>query len=88
MTVSVRTLVFGLAGLALAACTPASEEAASAPQPEPVAPAPVSAPEHEADRFIVLVGGTPIGAANITRTQTGFEIEYEFRNNGRGPTLN
>lgn len=89
MTVLVRTLVFGVAGLALAACTPASEEAASARQVEPVAaaPAPISAPEHEADRFIVLVGGTPIGSANITRTETGFEIEYEFRNNGRGPTL-
>lgn len=81
MTISVRWMMAGFAGLGLAACEAPGEQAA----PEPVV---IAAPDTEADRFIVLVGGTPIGAANITRTQTGFEIEYEFRNNGRGPTLN
>ncbi|MEO1039992.1 MAG: amidohydrolase family protein [Pseudomonadota bacterium] len=75
-------IVMGVA--ALAACS-APVEDASAPAE---ARAPIAAPEHEADRFIVMVGGTPIGAANVMRTVTGFQIEYEFRNNGRGPTLN
>jgi imidazolonepropionase-like amidohydrolase len=81
MTISVRWVMAGFAGLGLAACDAPTEQAA----PDPVV---IAAPDTEADRFIVLVGGTPIGAANITRIESGFEIEYEFRNNGRGPTLN
>ncbi|MGJ3231022.1 MAG: amidohydrolase family protein [Oceanicaulis sp.] len=46
-----------------------------------------AAPEHEADRYVVRVGGTEIGAAELTRLETGLAIDYEFRNNGRGPTL-
>lgn len=41
----------------------------------------------EAGRFTVLVGGTEIGALEITPSETGFGIEYEYRNNGRGPTI-
>jgi len=80
MDISVRWVMAGCAGFALSACEAPSEQAA----PDPVV---IPAPADEADRFIVLVGGTPIGAADITRTDAGFEIEYEFRNNGRGPTL-
>ncbi len=89
MADSVRTLGFSFAGLVLAACAPAAEETAASPADAnaTVLPALVEAPEHEADRFVVLVGGTPIGSVDLTRTEAGFEIEYEFRNNGRGPTL-
>lgn len=50
-------------------------------------PALAAAPDHEADRFIVRTGGTQIGAVALTRLERGFAIDYEFRNNGRGPTL-
>ncbi|MGY6628333.1 MAG: amidohydrolase family protein [Oceanicaulis sp.] len=36
--------------------------------------------------FTVLTSGTPIGAVEVWRGETGYAIGYEFRNNGRGPT--
>ncbi|XBQ16547.1 MAG: amidohydrolase family protein [Oceanicaulis sp.] len=48
----------------------------------------VAAPAHEADRYVVLVGGTEIGAIELSPRMGGVDIFYEFRNNGRGPTLN
>ncbi|SDM55532.1 amidohydrolase family protein [Maricaulis salignorans] len=41
----------------------------------------------EASRFTILVGGTEIGALEITASGTGYGVEYEYRNNGRGPTI-
>lgn len=41
----------------------------------------------EAEVFTVLVGGTAIGAMDVVRSDDGYMIEFEFRNNGRGPTL-
>ncbi len=79
MMISVRWMMAGVAGLAVAACQMPAGEGESAV---------IEAPETEADRFMVLVGGTPIGAADITRTRDGFDIAYEYRNNGRGPTFN
>ena len=89
MAYSPHACAFGMAGLALAACTPAMEDQASSPFAEPAGSPPpvIEVPDHEAHRFIVLVGGVPIGSANLARTDAGFDVEYEFRNNGRGPTL-
>ncbi|WP_421789049.1 amidohydrolase family protein [Hyphobacterium sp.] len=41
----------------------------------------------EAEVFTVLVGGTAIGAMEVATSDDGYTIEFEFRNNGRGPTL-
>lgn len=41
----------------------------------------------EAGAFTVLVGGTEIGAMLVTPTPDGYTVDFEYRNNGRGPTL-
>jgi imidazolonepropionase-like amidohydrolase len=41
----------------------------------------------EARTFTVMVGGTEIGAMEIDPSGDGYAIDYEYRNNGRGPTL-
>jgi hypothetical protein len=45
------------------------------------------APIDEATRFTVLVGGAEIGALEVTTSDAGYAVDFEFRNNGRGPTL-
>ncbi|MCP2669595.1 amidohydrolase family protein [Maricaulaceae bacterium EIL42A08] len=87
MTMSVRWVMAATVGFAVVGCgaqpAPEARDEAAATTPTVIA-----APADEASSYTVLVGGTRIGAANITRTDDGFAIEYEFRNNGRGPTLN
>ena len=70
-----------LAG-ALAACS----------QPDTAAPADATAQAGdasvtEASAFTVLVGGTAIGGMSVTPLEDGYTVEFEYRNNGRGPTL-
>lgn len=72
----------GLA-LALAASLAACGNSGPAPETE----AETSAAATEASRFTVLVGGTDIGALEITPSETGYGVEFEYRNNGRGPTI-
>ncbi|MBR9824481.1 MAG: amidohydrolase family protein [Alphaproteobacteria bacterium] len=43
--------------------------------------------EEEAAEFRVLVGGTDIGALEVTRGETGYSVDFAFSNNGRGPVL-
>lgn len=52
----------------------------------PQAAAPEAARE-EARTFVVMTGGTRIGAVEVTPLEDGYAIDYEFRNNGRGPTF-
>ncbi|TVS13379.1 MAG: amidohydrolase [Wenzhouxiangella sp.] len=59
--------------LALAAPLPAAAEA--------------GAHAHQTASFTVLASGTPVGQLEVRRGAKSFEIDYEFRNNGRGPTL-
>ena len=59
--------------------------ASSAPSNETEAPAPESATKAI---FNVLVQGNQIGALEVTPTDTGYSVCYEYRNNGRGPTIN
>ncbi len=47
----------------------------------------VQAQNHPNERLIVLASGTPVGQLEVRRSANAFEIDYEFRNNGRGPTL-
>ncbi len=85
MDMFVRWAVAGVSSLAAVACDTPAEDTQSAAAPEPGV---ITVPAHEASRYVVLVGGTPIGAANISHDGNEIAIEYEFRNNGRGPTLN
>ncbi|WP_428409506.1 amidohydrolase family protein [Hyphococcus sp.] len=57
--------------LALAACSQKAE-----------APAQTSA-AHEA--YAVIIAGTPVGYMNVDRTGNELAIDYDFKNNGRGP---
>lgn len=84
MSASMKPIWASLALATLAACSqpasqddPASANASAAPA--------ASAPE--AQNFTVLVGGTEIGALDISPSEDGFGVEFEYRNNGRGPTV-
>lgn len=70
----------GLA-LALAASLVACNNPGSAPETDTTVPA------IEATHFTVLVGGTEIGALDVTPSDSGYGVEFEYRNNGRGPTI-
>jgi len=86
MAYPVRLLAASFILSALAACAPGDDTNASGDTGGTGASMAIAAPAHEADRFVVRVGGNEIGAAELTRLETGFAIDYEFRNNGRGPT--
>lgn len=40
------------------------------------------------ESFTVLVGGVDIGQLEVSRRANDAEVEFEYRNNGRGPTIN
>ncbi|GJL96537.1 MAG: hypothetical protein DHS20C06_03540 [Hyphobacterium sp.] len=41
----------------------------------------------EARTFTVMVGGVVIGAMDVTPGEDSYSVDFEYRNNGRGPTL-
>ena len=55
------------------------------PRESTTAQAPVALSGNEA--FTVLVGGTDIGQLEVAHTSGSTRVEYEYRNNGRGPTI-
>lgn len=68
----------GLAALiGLAACSAPVENT----ETEAAAPTPPTV-------YNVYVQGTQLGAMEVTETETGYSVFYEYRNNGRGPTIN
>jgi imidazolonepropionase-like amidohydrolase len=95
MTIATRagTALIVLSALSVAACdnggAPGSRGAGGQAQGLPPERVEVAAPESEATRYVVLVGGTAIGATELTWNEDGtLSIFHEFRNNGRGPTYN
>lgn len=59
--------------------------ACSAPSDETAPPT----PQHKGKAiYNVLVQGNQIGALEVTPTDAGYSVFYEYRNNGRGPTIN
>ncbi|WP_417491544.1 amidohydrolase family protein [Maricaulis sp.] len=79
MHVSIKTGLAMMLAASLAACgnPQASQSATDAPDTSAA----------EATRFTVIYGNTEIGALEITPTDTGYGVEFEYRNNGRGPTI-
>lgn len=68
----------GLAAfIGLAACSAPVENT----ETETAAPTPPTV-------YNVYVQGTQVGAMEVTETETGYSVFYEYRNNGRGPTIN
>lgn len=73
----IRRPFSAIAIIGLAACVAPGET------PEVNLPSPA-----EVQVFNVYVQGTKVGAAEITTTEEGYSVFYEYRNNGRGPTIN
>jgi imidazolonepropionase-like amidohydrolase len=87
-----KTIRYGLlAGFCAfaVACSPTEEVASTGTATGPADSGETQAVRHveEAGVFTVLVGGTPIGQMEITGNDDGYGVEFEYRNNGRGPTL-
>ncbi|RIJ32590.1 amidohydrolase family protein [Henriciella mobilis] len=78
-------LAAGLGAVMLAACAanpPAGEQLAET-QPD-TEPAGITKSE---TRYTIMVSGTEIGAMDVLRYGPAITVDYEYRNNGRGPTL-
>jgi len=73
----IRRPFSAIAIIGLAACVAPGES------PEVNLPSPA-----EVQVFTVYVQGTKVGAAEVTTTEDGYSVFYEYRNNGRGPTIN
>ena len=66
----------------LTACTE------SAPTPEvAVAPAVAQTPLSGKETFSILVAGTQVGQLEAEHNAGNTQVDYEYRNNGRGPTI-
>ena len=72
--------------LALAALFTACSEPAP-PAPSAAAPAAGAGPLAGSESFSVLITGTPVGQLEAKHSAAGSQVEYEYRNNGRGPTI-
>ena len=46
-----------------------------------------SAPFSGTESFSILIGGTPVGMLEVDHSSGTTLIDYEYRNNGRGPTI-
>lgn len=85
-----RTILLA-AGLSLSliatACSPTTTETQTPAAQEPAGTAPTVAPLSGTESFTILIGGVEIGAMEIDHTSGKTVVDYEYRNNGRGPTL-
>ena len=70
-----RMFAAGVIALALITSC-AKKESADTPQP-------AAAPE----AYSIIIGGTVVGALRVDPTEKGLAIDYDYKNNGRGPTL-
>jgi len=80
-----HTLSFTLIGLFLAGCSPADQSAE-----ETAVTIEAESPRFErlsgGENFSVLLSGTPVGQMDVVHDDVT-SVEYEFRSNGRGPTI-
>jgi len=72
----------------LSACSESTAPSASAPAPAAVvAPKTGSAASSGTESFSILIGGTAVGKLEVDHSSGTTLIDYEYSNNGRGPTL-
>ena len=81
-----RHVFFALAMLALTAVLTACSESTSTPEVA-VAPAATPAPLSGRESFSILVSGTQVGQLETEHNAGNTQVDYEYRNNGRGPTI-
>lgn len=74
------------APLVLAAILSACSESAPPPKTQAASPATAASTESP-ESFSILIGGTRVGQLEARHTPDDSRIEYEYRNNGRGPTI-
>jgi imidazolonepropionase-like amidohydrolase len=86
MSTSSNWLFAGLFAVLAGACTEPGASTGSEDQTAGMSSG-QDAPITEASVFTVLVGGAEIGALEVTTSETGYAIDFEYRNNGRGPSL-
>jgi len=72
--------------LALTFTLTACNESTPPPQTQ-AAPVAGVEPADGAETFSILIGGTRVGQLEAKHTADDSQIEYEYRNNGRGPTI-
>ena len=72
--------------LALVAFLTACTESAPTPE-EVVAPAVTRTPLSGKETFSILVAGTQVGQLEAEHNAGNTQVDYEYRNNGRGPTI-
>jgi imidazolonepropionase-like amidohydrolase len=75
-----------IVALVLAAALAACSETDSTPDVT-VAPATNQVSPQGKESFTVLVAGTPIGKLEAEHTSETTQVDFEYRNNGRGPTI-
>jgi imidazolonepropionase-like amidohydrolase len=75
-----------IVALVLAAALAACSETDSTPDVT-VAPATNQVSPKGKESFTVLVAGTPIGKLEAEHTSDTTQVDFEYRNNGRGPTI-
>jgi len=82
-----RTIIIftALTGL-LSACSESTSTASSNPETA-VASKATSTASSGTESFSILVGGTTIGKMEVDHGSGTTLIDYEYRNNGRGPTI-
>jgi imidazolonepropionase-like amidohydrolase len=73
--------------LALVVFLTACSESTSTPGAG-VAPVTGSEQQGTAESFSILIAGTPVGKLEAQHAAGTTQISYEYRNNGRGPTIN
>lgn len=82
MALRINIIAASLAFIGMTACTQNQE--IQEPQIEALAVLPALT---GSENFRVLVAGTDIGSLDVTHTAGSTSVEYEYRNNGRGPTV-
>lgn len=76
-------LATSVLGLALSSCSPTSPQA---DQTETIAQTTLTA-LHGSEDFTMLISGVDVGGMSVIHNSGQTLIDYEFRNNGRGPTI-
>ncbi|WP_084418163.1 amidohydrolase family protein [Henriciella litoralis] len=74
-------ITVALGALAIAACTSSGEQGGE------IAAAPPPAVSTDTAVYTVMVSGTKIGDMVVDQTGDEIVVDYEYRNNGRGPTM-